>query len=120
MRKLLIDLRRALNEFCPTFLHVPFDVAYPHMTLEPRQNLKGLPWGPHILLLNLKIWSRYQGTREILKIAKKIEKALYAHIPKSLGISLKVTESSLSLLKDGQTRSHTFGLKIRYRETPHE
>lgn len=120
MRDILTDLRSTLNEVCPTFLYVPSEPPYPYISIEPGQSLQGLPWGPHILIINIKIWSRYKGTREIVRIVKSIDHLLQRYTLKAVKVSLKVTESSLMLLKDEQTRLHTFRLKVRYRGNPHE
>lgn len=120
MRNLLTDLRLTLNELCPTFLQTPIHPIYPYIIIEPGQSLKGLPWGPHIALLSIKIWSRYKGTREILKIAKHAENILEHYAPKILEARLKLIESTLVLLKDEQTRLHTFRLKARYQGDSHE
>ena len=61
-----------------------------------------------MVTLTLKIWSRYAGTHEILKLAKEVEGFLQV-----CEISLKILESTLVLLEDGQTRVHSFRLKAR-------
>lgn len=114
MRKLLNDIRKMLNELCPTFVQTPDDVPYPYITLEPEQNLTGIPWGPSILVMKIRLWSQYKGTMEILKLTRKVEKMLLLKVPKSLKIALKILESSLVLQKDKETRTHTFFIKLRY------
>ncbi len=116
MRNLLNKLRESLNALYPTYTQVPEDPHYPHIEIQIRQFLKGLPWGPHIMMVNLILLSRYKGTREILRMIKKVETALHLDIPKLLKSSLKIKESSMILSNDGETRIHTFGVKIRYRE----
>jgi hypothetical protein len=109
MRDLLIDLRQELSSLCPTFLQVPPNTPTPYITIEPGQSLQGLPWGPRIAILTIKVWSRYYGTKEILMLAKGIEGLLQAYRP----VSLKISESALILQKDEQTRVHRFRLKAR-------
>lgn len=120
MRKVLNDMRKLLNEICPTFVQVPPDVPYPYITLEPEHSLIGLPKGPSILILNIRLWSQYKGTMEILKLTRKVEKMLLLRVPQSLKVALKILESSLLLQKDKETRTHTFSIKLRYREAPDE
>ena len=110
MGELLKKLTTELGRICPTFTQVPLQTAYPYISLEPEQNLQGLPWGPSMVILNVKIWSRYAGTQEILRFAKEVEEFLYEQ---SFEISLKILESTLVLLEDGQTRVHCFRLKAR-------
>ena len=113
MRNLLIDLRTTLGEVCPTFLQVPAKTPHPYITIEPGQSLQGLPWGPLIVTLTIKIWSRYAGTREILKLAKSVETLLQKYAPATFEVSLKMQESTLVLLSDSKTRVHSFHLKAR-------
>ena len=113
MGEFLKNLAGELNQLCPTFTQVPQHTPYPYITLEGEQILQGVPWGPSMMILSLKIWSRYAGTQEILKIAKNVEEFLNAYCPPALQVSLKILESSLLLLKDGQTRIHCFRLKAR-------
>ena len=113
MREFLVKLKEALNEVAPSFLQVPSQTPYPYITIEPEQSLQGLPWGPLLLMITLKIWSQYTGTKEILKLAKDLENLLQNYIFRPFEGSLKIRESGLVLLKDGQTRVHTFRLKIR-------
>lgn len=111
MGQLLKTLAGELNQFCPTFTQVPQHTPYPYITLEAEQVLQGVPWGPSMMILSLKIWSRYAGTHEILRLAKNVEAFLNSsQFPQA---SLKILESSLLLLKDGQTRLHCFRLKAR-------
>ncbi len=109
MGEFFFDLTKVLSKICPTFLTLPLEVEYPHITVEPTNSLTGLPWGPTVLNFRVKIWSRYIGTKEILKMAKNVEAALNAY---KRG-SLKVMKSSLSFLEDGHTRVHTFQVKAR-------
>lgn len=109
MREFLLELRSALLPMSPTFLHVPQDVPYPHITLEPLSSLRGIPWGPLVLTFRLKIWSQYEGTREILEMIKNVE-AFLGSYPKG---SLKVLKSALTLLTDKKTRVHVFSVKAR-------
>jgi len=113
MRELFLDLTKLLGQVCPVFQHVPSEALYPYMTLEPLNSLQGLPWGPTFVTFTVKIWSRYAGTKEILKLAKVVESLLYTYQKGSL----KVMKSGLSLLKDGDIRVHTFSVKARI---PHE
>lgn len=113
MGQFLKNLAVALDQFCPTFTQVPYQTPYPYITLEAEQILQGLPWGPSMMMLNIKIWSRYAGIQEILKIAKSVEAFLNTYHSPSLQVSLKLLESTLVLLKDGQTRIHCFRLKVR-------
>lgn len=113
MRELFLDLTKILAPVCPVFHHVPPEAPYPYMTLEPLSSLQGLPWGPTLVTFTLKIWSRYAGTKEILKLAKTVDALLHTYQKGSL----KVMESSLALLKEGETRVHTFSIKAR---VPHE
>lgn len=115
MRELLNHIRANLNHICPSFIQVPPHVPYPHITLEPGQILQGLPWGPRIVLINIKIWSRYAGTREILKLAKGVDTLLTGYTPPTFDISIKVLDSIVTLSADEQTRVHTFRLKARLR-----
>ncbi|MBI2707868.1 MAG: hypothetical protein HYX35_06135 [Proteobacteria bacterium] len=113
MRELFLDLTKTLEQVCPVFQHVPPESPYPYMTLEPLHSLQGLPWGPTLVTFTLKIWSQYAGTKEILKLAKTVEEMLHTY---QVG-SLKVMKSGLSLLRDRETRVHTFSIKARI---PHE
>ena len=109
MREILLNLSRSLANVIPTYVHVPQKTPYPYITLEPELVLVGLPWGPRIATFSVKIWSRYAGTIEILKLAKDVEALILSFEPNTL----KIRESQLELLKDGQTRLHTFKLKTR-------
>lgn len=109
MRELLLNLSTTLATLCPTFVHVPLHTPYPYITLEPDLVLSGLPWGPQIATFSVKIWSRYAGTIEILNLAKGVEDLLQRYEK----TSLKIRESSLEVLNDGQTRRHTFKLAAR-------
>jgi hypothetical protein len=100
----------ALSQICPTFTQVLPQTPYPYITLEAEQTLQGIPWGPSMVILRVKIWSRYRGTQEILRLAKEVEKFLYAG---TFYVSLKILESTLVFLDDGQTRIHCFRLKAR-------
>lgn len=120
MRKLINNIRKSLDELCPTFVQVPEDIPYPYITLEPENNLMGLPSGPSILVMKIRLWSQYKGTMEILKLTRKVEKMLLMKIPQSLKIALKIVESSLTLQKDKLTRTHTFSIRLRYHEAPDE
>ena len=113
MREFLTDLMTTLHQVCPTFLQVKPHTAYPYITIEPQQMLQGFPGGPCIVTLAIKISSRYAGTREILKLAQRIESLLQGYNPSTFKVSLKVLKSSLVLLADGQTRIHTFLVKAR-------
>jgi hypothetical protein len=113
MGEFLKKLTTGLTQICPTFTQTPLHTPYPFITLEAEQKLQGLPWGPFMVILTVKIWSRYAGTQEILKLAKEVEDFLYVH---SFETSLKILESTLVLLNDGQTRVHTFRLKARVLE----
>lgn len=110
MGELLKKLLTGLSHICPAFMQVPSQTAYPYITLEADNILQGLPWGPSMVMLNIKIWSRYAGTQEILKFAREVEGFLYEQ---SFDVSLKILESTLVLLNDGQTRVHCFRLKAR-------
>lgn len=113
MRDFLIDLATALGQIGPTFLQVPPKTTYPYITIEPEQSLQGLPSGPIILTMAVKIWSRYAGTQEILTLAKGVEDLLQGYAPRFFKVSLKVLGSTLILLDDGQTRVYTCRLKAR-------
>lgn len=113
MGEFLKNLAKELGQLCPTFTQVPHPTPYPYITLEAEQILQGAPWGASMAIVNLKIWSRYAGTQEILRIAKNVEEFLNGPKIPSLQISLKLLESSLLLLQDGQTRIHCFRLKAR-------
>lgn len=110
MGEFLNTLRAGLTEICPAYTHVPSGVPYPYITLEAEHTLQGLPWGPLMAVVMVKIWSRYEGMKEILKLADDVEGYLYKQ---SFTTSLKILESSLVLLNDGQTRVHTLRLKAR-------
>lgn len=108
MDEFLKKLTTELNQICPAFLQVPFQTPYPYITVEADTLLQGLPWGPSMAIVSVKIWSRYTGIQEVLKFAKAIEELL------SLSEwALKILESTLVMLNDGQTRVHTFRLKTR-------
>lgn len=109
MRSFLTDLLQALNSFCPTFLHLPQDTPYPHITLEEISSLTGLPAGPLLLTFTLKIRSRYAGTKEILTLLHQVESIL-KNYPKG---SCKVMKSFLSLVPEGDTRIHTLHVKAK-------
>lgn len=115
MGDFLKELSYSLSRVCPTFLQVPLHTPYPYITLEPEQHLQGYPRGTSIVILSLKIWSRYSGVQEILRLAKNVEELLHGYIPKPIKASLKIGESALVLFKDGQTRLHTFKIKARIR-----
>lgn len=115
MREILINLQKKLNHICPSFIQVPPNTPYPYITLEPGQILQGLPWGPSIALINVKIWSNYKGTREILKLARGVDTLLGGYVSPLAHGSLKVLDSSLMLFKDETTRVHTFRLKMLLR-----
>lgn len=107
MRKLLKDLKDELGSICPTYIQRPEEISFPHITLVPEQTLCGVPWGPRIACLSIKLWSRYAGTLEILQLGKEVEQRIYNFS----SFSLKLTESSLLLLKDERTRLYKFRLK---------
>jgi hypothetical protein len=109
MRELVLDLTKILGTVCPTFHHVPQEVPYPHITLEPINSLYGLPWGPTIVTVTVKIWSRYAGTQEVLKLAKRVENIIYSYQKGSI----KLMESALFHLKEEAIRVHTFRLKVK-------
>jgi hypothetical protein len=109
MRDFILDLTKTLTPLCPTFLHVPPETPYPHISIEPLQSLMGVPWGPTIVTLVIKIWSQYAGTKEILILAKGVERIL-RYYEKA---NIKVAESGLALSGDGTTRIHTFRLKAK-------
>lgn len=113
MGRFLKNLAESLDQFCPTFTQVPPQTPYPYITIEAEQMLQGVPWGPSMVILSVKIWSRYAGTQEILKLAKNVEDFLNTYHSPSLQVSLRILESTLVLLKDGQTRIHCFRLKVR-------
>ena len=113
MGGLLKNLTIGLEQFCPTFTQVPQQTSYPYITIEVEQMLQGIPWGPSMVMFSIKIWSRYAGTQEILKFAKNVEEFLNSYNLPSSQVSLKILESTLVLLKDGQTRLHCFRLKAR-------
>lgn len=108
MLNFLKKITTGLEAICPAFTHVPLQTPYPYITIETEQMLRGLPWGPHMALMNVKIWSRYRGIQEILKLAKDVE-----HFLERQNGSLKIIESTLVILNDGQTRLHSFRLKAR-------
>ncbi len=110
MGELLKKLTAGLAHICPTFTQTPPQTPYPYITLQADNVLQGLPWGPSMVTLSVKIWSRYRGTQEILKFAKEVEEFLYEE---SFEIRLKILESTLVLLNDGVTRVHSFRLKAR-------
>lgn len=110
MGEFLNHLTMGLNHVCPTFTQLPPQTAYPYITVEVEQKLQGLPWGPYMVMLTIKIWSRYAGTQEVLKLAKAVEDFLSTQTFKG---SLKLLESTLVLLNDAQTRVHSFRLKAR-------
>jgi len=113
MRDFFLDLTKVLSQVCPVFLHVPPEATYPYMTLEPINSLQGIPKGPTLITFTLKIWSQYAGTKEILRMAKRVEPLLHAYQKGSL----KIMKSGIALLKEGNTRVHTFNIKAR---VPHE
>jgi len=110
MHKLLLDLKETLESICPTYIHLLPKTPYPYITIEPDVVLRGLPWGPCISIIFVKIWSRYLGTIEILNLAKEVEAILQNYRLNSLTIQ----QSSLQLSRDEQTRVHTFKLKVRH------
>ncbi len=120
MREFLIMLRKSLSEVCPTFLQIPSQTPYPYITISPGRSLQGLPWGPRVLLLTIKIWSQYTGTQEILRLTKELENLIQEYNFRPFEGSLKIVESGLILLKDKQTRVHTFLLKVRFQGRPYE
>lgn len=113
MRELLTTLSTALGQICPTFVHVPPQTVYPYITLEPKQVLEGFPAGSRVMLVSIKIWSRYKGTQEILKLAKEVEGLLQNYAPQTFKVSVKILESTLVFLEDGNTRLHTIQIKMR-------
>jgi hypothetical protein len=115
MREFLIDLRTTLTEVCPTFLQVPLKTPYPYITIEPGHYLQGFPWGPLIVTLTIKICSDYAGTKEILSLARAVEKRLRRYTSTTFEVGLKMEKSSLMLLVDEKIRVHTILLKARLR-----
>lgn len=113
MNELLWDLTQSLARICPAFLQVPPQTPYPYITVEPETVLQGMPWGPTMVTLTVKIWSCYAGTSEILGLVKGVDGVLQAYVSETLEVSLKVMESTLNFLNDCQTRVHTFRLKAR-------
>lgn len=113
MRKLLIDLRKDLTSICPTFTQRPITPPYPHIMLRPEQSIYGLPWGPRMVSISINVLSQYSGTQEVLKLGSAVEHCLIQNINASHNICMKMTESSLLLLKDGRTRLYRFRLKAR-------
>ena len=109
MRDLLLDLTQALNSVCPAFLHLPPETLPPYITVEPVSSLQGLPWGPTIVTFTIKIWSRYAGIYEILRLGKGVEKILENYTKSSL----KIIKSALTLLSDKETRVQTLHLQAR-------
>lgn len=109
MHEIAVNLINTFTQVCPTFLSVPHPVPYPHMTVEPKSELKGMPRGPTVAIITLKIWSRYAGLREILLLKKEAESKMEAY---PLG-SIKLMDSILSLGEDKITHVHTFRLKVR-------
>lgn len=109
MRKFLADLTVALGRYCPTFVNLPLEVPYPHITLEEIHSLSGLPGGPTLINFKLKIWSRYAGVREILTILKHIESSFRTY-PTA---RFKIMKSFLSLFPDDLKRVHTLHVKAR-------
>ena len=107
MRKLLKELQESLSLVCPTYIQHPEVLDFPHITLVPEQSLCGVPWGPRVAYVSVKLWSRYTGTLEILRLGKEVESTLIHFLP----YSLKLTESTLLLLKDKRTRLYKFRLK---------
>jgi hypothetical protein len=108
MLNFLKNLTNGLETICPTFTHVPPQTPYPYITVEAEQVLQGLPWGPCMAMMTVKIWSRYMGLHEILTLVKDVE----AFLQTQRG-GLKILESKLVLLNDGQTRLHSLRLKAR-------
>jgi hypothetical protein len=113
MRKLLINLRKDLTFICPAFTQRPINPPYPHIMLRPEQSIYGLPWGPRMVSLSVNVLSQYAGTQEILRIGTAVENRLIHNINASQSLCMKLTESSLLLLKDGRTRLYRFRLKAR-------
>lgn len=113
MRKLLMDLRKDLILICPTFTQCPTTPPYPHIILLPEQSIYGLPWGPRMVSISINVLSQYTGTQEILKLGGAVENCLNQNINASQSLCLKITESTLLLLKDGRTRRYRFRIKAR-------
>lgn len=113
MRSLLTNLRKDLTLICPTFTQRPINPPYPHIMLRPEQNIYGLPWGPRMISLSVNVLSQYAGTQEILRLGTAVENRLIHNINASQSLCMKMTESSLLLLKDGRTRLYRFRLKAR-------
>ena len=109
MHKFALDLMTTLTPVCPTFLAVPLDVPYPHITVEPQSCLTGVPKGPTVAIMCVKILSRYRGLREILLLKRDVDHILATYL---LG-SIKIQESVLSLLDDKVTHVHTFRLRVK-------
>jgi hypothetical protein len=109
MRKFLGDLIASLDPYCPTFLTLPPDVPYPHITLEGIRSLSALPLGPTALTFELKIWSRYAGPKEILIILKQIESLFHTHKKGQF----KIIKSFLAILPHEEKRVHTLHVKAR-------
>lgn len=113
MRKLLMDLRKDLILICPTFTQRPMNSPYPHIMLYPEQSIYGLPWGPRMVSISINVLSQYAGTQEILRLGSAVENCLIQNINASPGLCMKMTESTLLLLKDGRTRRYRFRVKAR-------
>jgi hypothetical protein len=109
MREFFTDLIHVLSPLCPTFLQLPPEVPYPHMTVEEITSLCGIPAGPTLLSFSLKIWSQYAGTKEILKTLHEVENLIITYQKGRM----KIMKSFLTLLSDGKTRVHTLHLKAR-------
>ena len=113
MRKLLMNLRKDLILICPTFTQRPTSPPYPHIMLLPEQSIYGLPWGPRMVSISINVLSQYAGTQEILRLGSAVENCLIQNINVYQNICMKMTESTLLLLKDGRTRRYRFRLKAR-------
>ncbi|MBY0273173.1 MAG: DUF3168 domain-containing protein [Alphaproteobacteria bacterium] len=113
MHSLLMALRRDLILICPTFTQRPSSPPYPHIILRPEQSIYGLPWGPRMISISINVLSQYAGTQEILRLGTAVENCLIQSINASQSLCMKMTESTLLLLKDGRTRRYRFRLKAR-------
>jgi hypothetical protein len=109
MREFFKDLINTLNLLFPTFLQLPPEVPFPHITVEKITSLYGIPSGPTVLSFSLKIWSQYPGTKEILKTLHDVEVFINSYQKGQI----KIMKSFLSTLPDGRTRVYTIHLKAR-------
>lgn len=92
LRQFLLKESPFSSKLSGIFTAVPFQTPYPYLTLEWENTLQQR--GRASVTVTLKLWSAYQGLKEIKELGSELKKILEApHI----GIPLENTQESLQL-----------------------